>query len=122
MFAGLPILKELTCTGNDCLTGNINSLRVLKYDLEKVTIEYCARVEGNLMDLADFPHLKELNLRGTAVTGDIRGIGENDFLSLEDLYLPKGVYGCKGYTCRLAAIENLLCSSGITHWVSMGSR
>ncbi len=49
------------------------------------------------MDLADFPHLIELNLLGTAVTGDIRDIGENDFLSLECLNLPKDVYGGNGY-------------------------
>ncbi len=49
------------------------------------------------MDLADFPHLKELDLRGTAVSGDIRDIGENDFSSLESLNLSKGVYGGYGY-------------------------
>jgi hypothetical protein len=98
MLAGFPLLKELTCRGNNCLTGNINSLRVLKDTLEKVDFCRCQNVEGNnLMDLADFPNLKELNLRGSAVIGDIRDIGENDFLSLENLYLPDGVYGCKGY-------------------------
>ncbi len=49
------------------------------------------------MDLADFPHLKKLNLRGTLATGDIRDIGENDFPSLEYLNLPEGVYGGFGY-------------------------
>ena len=49
------------------------------------------------MDLADFPHLKELVLADTNVTGDIRDIGEHDFSSLECLYLPKGVYGGMGY-------------------------
>ena len=49
------------------------------------------------MDLADFPHLKELDLCYTAVTGDIRDISENDFSSLEQLTLPKGVYGGRGY-------------------------
>ncbi len=92
MLAGLPILKELECTDNRCLTGNIKSLRVLKETLEKVKI-VVANVEGNFMDLADFPHLKTINLNETAVTGDIRDIGENDFSSLEDLYLPKGVFG-----------------------------
>ena len=48
------------------------------------------------MDLADFPHLKKLNLGGTAVTGDIRDIGDNDFSSLEQLILPKSVYGGRG--------------------------
>ena len=49
------------------------------------------------MDLADFPRLKELNLHDTAVTGDIREIGEQDFSALEETVLPRGVYGGKGY-------------------------
>ncbi len=51
------------------------------------------------MDLADFPHLTELDLDETAVTGDIRDIGKNDFSSLEyeSLILPKGVYCGRGY-------------------------
>jgi hypothetical protein len=93
MLAGLPLLKELTCWTNIGLTGNISSLRVLKDTLEKVTIDDCDHVEGNFMDLADFPHLKELDLDGTAVIGDIRDIGRNDFSLLEELDLPKGVYG-----------------------------
>ncbi len=97
MLAGFPLLKELTCTGTDDLTGNINSLRVLKDTLEKVNFCRCENVEGNFMELSDFPHLKVLDLGDIAVTGDIRDIGENHFSLLEDLYLPKGVYGCKGY-------------------------
>jgi hypothetical protein len=100
MLAGLPMLKELYCNSfsiSPCVTGNINNLRVLKDTLEKVHIHNCENVEGNFMDLADFPHLKVLHMDGTAVTGDIRDIGENDFSSLESLILPKGVYGGKGY-------------------------
>ncbi len=97
MLAGLPLLKELCCECNSDVTGNINSLRVLKDTLEKVNIYDCHNVEGNFMDLADFPHLKELYLNLTAVAGDIRDIGDNDFSSLEGLYLPKGVYGGWGY-------------------------
>jgi hypothetical protein len=93
MLAGLPSLKELDCYSNDATTGNINSLRVLKDKLEKVRIGCCKNVEGNFMDLADFTFLKKLELFDTAVTGDIRDIGRNDFLSLELLWLPKGVYG-----------------------------
>jgi hypothetical protein len=96
MLAGMPLLKELICYGGNGLTGNISSLRVLKDTLEKVNIGGY-HVEGNFMDLADFPHLRELNLRRTAVTGDIRDIGDNDFSSLESLTLPKGVYGGRGY-------------------------
>ena len=98
MLSGLPMLKELYCSQNfKNLTGNIKSLRVLKGTLQHVTIDRCENVEGNFMDLADFPHLNELNLTGTAVTGDIRDIGENDFSSLEHLILPKSVYGGRGY-------------------------
>ena len=49
------------------------------------------------MDLAVFPHLKMLQFFGTAVTGDIRDIGENDFSSLEYLTLPQSVYGGANY-------------------------
>jgi hypothetical protein len=97
MLAGLPLLKELDFAYNGDLTGNINSLRVLKETLTHVVISYCKRVEGNLMDLDDFPHLKMLNLRNTAVTGDIRDVGERDFSALKELTLPSGVYGGTGY-------------------------
>jgi hypothetical protein len=100
MLAGMPLLKELDCYNNYGMTGNINSLRVLKDTLEKVALDDCTRVEGNFMDLADFPHLKKLDLEHTAVTGDIRDIGENDFISLEQLKLPKTVYGAKGFTLQ----------------------
>jgi hypothetical protein len=103
MLAGFHVLKELNCDSNYVLTGNITSLRVLKDTLEKVEIFNCENVEGNFMDLADFPYLKELELFGTAVTGDIRDIGENDFSSLEQLTLPKGVYGGMGYELQRIA-------------------
>ncbi len=103
MLAGLPVLKELVCCC-DCdgadnfrhvVTGNIGSLRVLKETLEKIAIENCDNVEGNFMDLADFPLLEILWLTETAVSGDIRDIDENDFLALEEgeLCLPTGVPG-----------------------------
>jgi hypothetical protein len=97
MLSGFPLLKELVCRDNRCLTGTINRLRVLKDTLEKVHIKHCSRVKGNFMDHADFPLLKELDLLGTAVRGDIRDIRENDFSSLKYLNLPKGVYGGQGY-------------------------
>ena len=96
MLAGFPLLKELCYTNDFDRDHDIRGVRVLKDTLEKVTIYGCCYVAGNLMDLADFPHLKELYLDGTAVTGDIRDIGDNDFSSLEELSLPKGVYGAGG--------------------------
>jgi hypothetical protein len=104
LAGGLPMLKELTCNGiiepdisKSTAAGNISSLRVLKETLEKLNLSGCVNVEGNFMDLADFPHLKELYLFDTSVTGDIRDIGETDFSTLAQLYLPKGVYGGTGY-------------------------
>ena len=97
MLVGFPVLKELICCDNHDMTGNISSLRVLKDTLETVYITGCVNVEGNFMDLADLPNLIELNLFDTAVTGDIRDIGENDYSSLEHLILPERVYGAKGY-------------------------
>eukprot|EP00985_Skeletonema_marinoi_P017196 scaffold9363_cov75-Skeletonema_marinoi.AAC.3 len=97
MLAGLPLLKELFCHNNPFLTGNINSLRVLKDTLAVVHISLSRHVQSNFMDLADFPGLKELNLMGTSVTGDIRDIGEGDFRTLESLNLPDGVYGGRGH-------------------------
>jgi hypothetical protein len=97
MLDGLPSLKELDFYENSGTTGNINSLRAIKDTLEKVRISRCRHVEGNFMDLADFPQLKKLDLEETAVTGDIRDIDENDYSSLEELLLPMGVYGGKGY-------------------------
>ena len=92
MLAGLPLLKELEISHSPFITGKINSLRVLKDTLEKVHIESCL-VRGNFMELADFPHMRELHLIDVVVTGDVRDIGENDFPHLEQLSLPKGVVG-----------------------------
>jgi hypothetical protein len=90
-------VMHLSITSHSSLTGNIRSLRVLKDTLETLTIATCANVEGNLMDLADFPQLKELNLYNTAVTGDVREIGENDFTNLRRLRCPFGVVGGRDY-------------------------
>jgi hypothetical protein len=79
------------------VNGNIRSLRVLKDTLENVEISHSDNVSGSFMDLADFPHLRALYLRNTAVTGDIRDIGKDDFSKLEQLTLPKEVYGGFGY-------------------------
>ena len=93
MLSGFPLLRELDCEHNYRVTGNIRRLRVLKDTLEKVNISVCEGVEGNFMDLADFTNLKDLFLPVTAVTGDIRDIGESDFPSLEelDLHHNKGI-------------------------------
>mmetsp|Transcript_2068 Transcript_2068/g.3289 ORF Transcript_2068/g.3289 Transcript_2068/m.3289 type:complete len:401 (+) Transcript_2068:130-1332(+) len=97
----LLLLIELHLHDIRLLTGNINSVRVLKDTLESIDISFCPDIEGNFMDLADFPRLNELILRQTSVTGDIRDIGERDFLALEVLTLPKGVYGGSGREFQL---------------------
>eukprot|EP00984_Skeletonema_dohrnii_P033180 scaffold28851_cov72-Skeletonema_dohrnii-CCMP3373.AAC.2 len=97
LATGFPQLKALYFNNNKSLTGNINSLRVLKDTLEVVAIYDCHNVQGSFMDLADFPRLKELDLFRTDVTGDIRDIGEQDFPTLELLTLSSGVYGGTGY-------------------------
>ena len=97
MLASLPVLKDLNCVQNSSLTGNINSLKVIKDSLETLVIQGSEGVEGRLMDLADFPHLKVLNLHRTAVTGDIRDMSNNDFRALEKLHLPACVYGGSGH-------------------------
>ncbi len=95
MLAGLPLLRVLNCKANRRLTGNIHSLRVLKDTLEEVVITHCTRVEGNFMDLADFPHLKILDIDYSMVSimGDVRDMKEGDFPKLRKLCLPKSVYG-----------------------------
>eukprot|EP00984_Skeletonema_dohrnii_P016869 scaffold7561_cov227-Skeletonema_dohrnii-CCMP3373.AAC.2 len=95
MLEGLPLLKELNlvCDKNPHFTGNLKSLRVLKDTLEKVEIDGRLKIRGNFMDLADFPRLEVLCLRDTKVKGDIRNIGEDDFLALKSLSLPKRVRG-----------------------------
>jgi len=93
ILSGLPLLKTLICRHHESLRGNINSFRVLRDTLEKVDIGYCHHVEGNFMDLADFHHLRDLNLFKTAVTGDVRKINVNDFQSLKQMFLPSKVYG-----------------------------
>ncbi|KAK1734531.1 hypothetical protein QTG54_014779 [Skeletonema marinoi] len=93
LSAGCLSLKELKLSGNQELAGNLRSLRVLKHTLEKLEVNSCQQIKGGLMDLADFPHLKELDLYGTAVTGDVRDIGEDDFSDLESLALPESVHG-----------------------------
>jgi len=96
MLSGLPLLEELKCGKTPHLTGNLNSLRVLKDTLEKVKIN-CRHVEGKFMELADFTRLKSLDLRGTVVRGDIRDIRRHNFPVLENLFLPNSVIGGIGY-------------------------
>jgi len=95
VLAGLPKLEKLRCIRNFKLTGSLADIRVLRENLAKLCLSGCSKVEGNLMDLADFPRLKSLSLNGcNKVMGDIRDIGEGDFSSMEEtVSLPETVYG-----------------------------
>ena len=86
------MLEELVCVSS-LLSGNIRNLRVLKDTLENVVLSNSNDVGGNIMDLADFPRLRTLCLYDTAVTGDIRDIGKDDFSKIEQLFLPSTIYG-----------------------------
>ena len=82
---------------------------MFKDTFETITIASCDNVEGNLMDLADFSLLKELNLFNTAVKGDVRDIGENDFTNLERLRFPFGVVGGYGFKFqRIADVPSVV--------------
>eukprot|EP00984_Skeletonema_dohrnii_P038630 scaffold42103_cov200-Skeletonema_dohrnii-CCMP3373.AAC.1 len=109
MLRGMPLLKDLCFIGNDVMTGNIESLRTLKNALESLQILNCPNVVGNFMDLADFPRLKQLNLFGTPVTGDIRDIEQQDFSVLKEIRLPKTVVGGDGYRFqRISEVSELV--------------
>eukprot|EP00984_Skeletonema_dohrnii_P037380 scaffold39397_cov233-Skeletonema_dohrnii-CCMP3373.AAC.2 len=103
LSAGCPSLKSLKMSGNPHLnlTGNLRSLRVLRDTLEEVDVANCQQIEGDFMDLADFPRLKVLGLWGTATTGDVRDIDEDDFPALESLGLPTTVCGGMYYEFQL---------------------
>eukprot|EP00985_Skeletonema_marinoi_P004287 scaffold1879_cov97-Skeletonema_marinoi.AAC.2 len=100
MLLGFPLLEVLDFSDNQHLTGNISSLSPLKSTLKSLDICRCLSVRGNFMELADFPHLKNLYLFDTPVTGDIRDIRANDFPALESLYLPDTVHGGMKYKFR----------------------
>ena len=88
MLEGLPSLEEFTYKFGR-MTGNIRSLRVLKDTLSKIDIRHCGNgnVQGNVMDLADFPKLKYLCLVecGAGVTIDFEEISKDAFQTLETL-------------------------------------
>ena len=93
MLAGFPLLKELSLWNNTSLSGNIESLRLFKDTLEKVEITLCAKIVGDFMLFADFPHLKWLDLISTPTTGDVRDIRNYHFPMLENFHLSDNVYG-----------------------------
>ena len=97
LLVGLPSLRELYVRSGGEMTGNIKNLSVLKNTLQKLSVCcHNSAIEGDLMDLSDFPLLKVLNLRHCSlVTGDVRDIGEDDFPMLIELDLGKGFVGSR---------------------------
>lgn len=91
MLSGLPLLETLECSSNDGASGNVESLRLLKSSLRELTISNCTGISGDFMQLADFPELEKVDLRGAAnVRGNVRLINnEIHFPKLQILDLPK---------------------------------
>ena len=95
MLSGLPKLEKLRCIRAP-VTGNLKCLCVVRNSLIDLCLAGCSEVEGNIMDLADFPLLKEISLnKCNKVVGDITDIGPKDFQSIESAFtdLPNSVYG-----------------------------
>ncbi|KAL3934211.1 MAG: hypothetical protein SGBAC_010023 [Bacillariaceae sp.] len=93
MVAQFPNLKVLRARQNQQLTGNIESLQVIGSTLEEICLAKSPKVEGSIKSLAKFPRLKKVILCRTKITGNIRDIGEDDFVALASVSFPAGVYG-----------------------------
>mmetsp|Transcript_43776 Transcript_43776/g.105588 ORF Transcript_43776/g.105588 Transcript_43776/m.105588 type:complete len:426 (+) Transcript_43776:47-1324(+) len=93
MLVGLPKLKKLQCMNSHKLTGDLEGLQVVGQTLVEVNLCGCGNVEGSIMSLAKFPYLEDLSLLRTKITGDIRDIGENDFVALKKVDFGGYVHG-----------------------------
>ena len=93
MLSGLPKLEKLTAVRNTRLKGRLSSIRVKS--LVKISLTSCYKVEGSLMDLRDFPKLKEICLNDcNRIGGDIRDVKPGDFRSVESFgKLPDSIFG-----------------------------
>lgn len=81
----LPQLRVLRAVNNWNLTGQLDQLR--SQDFTVLEFSGCRNVQGNLLDLARFPQLQEVSLNSTAVSGDVREVGEGDFPALQEIGL-----------------------------------
>ncbi|OEU21405.1 hypothetical protein FRACYDRAFT_235028 [Fragilariopsis cylindrus CCMP1102] len=72
-LSGLPNLQKLQANSNLSMTGNLQSLTVLKNTLVSLSVEIC-------------PNMYECYWR-------YREIGSNDFVSISELFLGDGIYG-----------------------------
>lgn len=117
MLTNLSKLEKLHCVGNLHLTGNLKNIRVLRESLKELRLSGCKQVQGSLKDISDFPKLKSVCLQNTKITGDIRDIGPNDFVSVEyvdELYLGEHVYGGNHIPSIEEAPEIMLAWSRLT--------
>ena len=105
MVSGLPSLKHLVCPKNYKLTGNTNSLRMLRNTLQRLELSGCTNVEGDLMDLADFPLLEEIIMSGTKINADTSQISPKDFLSISRIILAGDRFDGKKWERKLNSIE-----------------
>ena len=89
----LPKLETLRCQFNRELVGSLTDLQPLKNSLRICDLEQCLQVRGDLLDLALFPNLQQLNVDGTKVVGDIRQIDSHHFPALSLLSLGDHIFG-----------------------------
>ena len=113
MLSGCPQLRRLIVYmwyGRDEPTGDLRSLRVLRNTLEELELSNCYEVSGDMIELADFPYLKKLDLWGTSITGDIRNIGRDDFPSIKTEFLlpPTVVGGCDYEFQRISDVPSFM--------------
>ncbi|KAL7535288.1 hypothetical protein ACHAWF_005120, partial [Thalassiosira exigua] len=86
-------MEEIEIRDHDGLRGNLESLGPLKDTLELIELLYCPGVEGNFMELSDYPQLVSLKLEGTSVSGDIRHLRPNHFPKVKAKFvLDEGVW------------------------------
>lgn len=110
MLQGLPQLEQLIAVRNTHLTGSLSNVQILRKSLMKLSLTSCHQVQGDLMDLRDFPKLKEIGLTDcTSIVGDIRNVRVGDFPSVASFgKLPESVIGGSNlpYIADAASIMN----------------
>uniref|UniRef100_A0A7S4NIE3 F-box domain-containing protein n=1 Tax=Odontella aurita TaxID=265563 RepID=A0A7S4NIE3_9STRA len=93
----LSQLRDLRCINNRSIKGDIKDLLPLSTTLVIVDISGCAKVTGDLCDLAGMPLLEWLGLSRTLVGGDLRNIQPGDFASLQGTGLDHRIYGAREF-------------------------
>ena len=91
---------DIQASNNRGLSGNLQSLHVLKSTLCELMIRLCDGIDGDFMQLADFPQLEKVGLGDAKnVTGDALQINPlMHFPNLQILELPDIMYLL--YSCK----------------------